>query len=490
MRQRYSPQPDFQIIPIEKIRLPTRSRDELPPILAGLQWIWTHPTLKAAIFALLEAKILAGKKATGRTGMDLWQILVLGLVRLGLDADWDRLEHIANYDMLVRQMLGLPATPWGTDTKTFAHQTLRDNVALLDDELLKEINARVAAAGRAVFAKKEGAPLAALELKVDTYVLETDVHFPTDLNLLWDAGRKCVDLVEKYRDQLGYDLPGWRKAKDWRRRLKGLERLTSKTVYGGGAQKEKRVKTAVRDYVKSGRELSAKVSASLLRMCDQAVDAAHWEALGYFHGMLDKHLGLVERRLLKEEKIPAAEKIFSIFEPHTEWIQKGKLRPNVELGHRLLIATDQHQLIHDHDVPVGGADVDQSLPVTDRLLGRYGVGSIASLSFDKGFTRAEDRELLSLYVPTVVMPKRGKKNAVETQRESAKTFVALRQQHSAVESEINSLEHHGLNRCLDVGLAGYLRYVGLGVLSYNLHVIGRELLARARARSETVRAAA
>jgi len=490
MRQRYSPQPDFQIIPIEKIRLPTRSRDELPPILAGLQWIWTHPTLKAAIFALLEAKILAGKKATGRTGMDLWQILVLGLVRLGLDADWDRLEHIANYDMLVRQMLGLPATPWGTDAKTFAHQTLRDNVALLDDELLKEINARVAAAGRAVFAKKEGAPLAALELKVDTYVLETDVHFPTDLNLLWDAGRKCVDLVEKYRDQFGYDLPGWRKAKDWRRRLKGLERLTSKTVYGGGAQKEKRVKTAVRDYVKSGRELSAKVSASLLRMCDQAVDAAHWEALGYFHGMLDKHLDLVERRLLQEEKIPAAEKIFSLFEPHTEWIQKGKQRPNVELGHRLLIATDQHQLIHDHDVPVGGADVDQSLPVTDRLLGRYGVGSIASLSFDKGFTRAEDRELLSLYVPTVVMPKRGKKNAVETQRESAKTFVALRQQHSAVESEINSLEHHGLNRCPDVGLAGYLRYVGLGVLSYNLHVIGRELLARARARSETVRAAA
>ena len=490
MRQRYSPQPDFPIIPIEKIRLPTRSRDELPPILAGLQWIWTHPTLKAAIFALLEAKILAGKKATGRTGMDLWQILVLGLVRLGLDADWDRLEHIANYDTLVRQMLGLPATPWGADAKTFAHQTLRDNVALLDDQLLKEINARVAAAGRVVFAKKEGAPLAALELKVDTYVLETDVHFPTDLNLLWDAGRKCVDLVEKYRDQFGYDLPGWRKAKDWRRRLKGLERLTSKTVYGGGAQKEKRVKTAVRDYVKSGRELSAKVSASLLRMCDQAVDAAHWEALGYFHGMLDKHLDLVERRLLQEEKIPAAEKIFSLFEPHTEWIQKGKQRPNVELGHRLLIATDQHQLIHDHDVPVGGADVDQSLPVTDRLLGRYGVGSIASLSFDKGFTRAEDRELLSLYVPTVVMPKRGKKNAVETQRESAKTFVALRQQHSAVESEINSLEHHGLNRCLDVGLAGYLRYVGLGVLSYNLHVIGRELLARARARSETVRAAA
>ena len=59
-----------------------------------------------------------------------------------------------------------------------------------------------------------------------------------------------------------------------------------------------------------------------------------------------------------------------------------------------------------------------------------------------------------------------------------------------MESDINSLEHHGLNRCLDVGWSGYQRYVGYGVLSYNLHVIGRELQARARARSETVRAAA
>ncbi len=126
MRHHFQAQPEFQITPIEKIRLPLQSRDELPPLLAGLQWVWMHPTLKAEIFALLEAKILAGKKATGRTGLDLWQILVLGVVRLGLDADWDRLEHIANYDTLVRQMLGLPATPWAEEAKRFGHQTLRD----------------------------------------------------------------------------------------------------------------------------------------------------------------------------------------------------------------------------------------------------------------------------------------------------------------------------------------------------------------------------
>ena len=489
MRHQFQSQPDLQITPIEKIRLPLKSRDELPPILAGLQWIWMHPTLKADIFALLEAKILAGKQATGRTGMDLWQILVLGVVRLGLDADWDRLEDMANHHTLIRQMLGVPVVSWGEADKRFGHQTLRDNVALLDDELLQQINARIAAAGREVFAKKAGAPVAALEVKVDSYVLEADVHFPTDLNLLWDAGRKCVDLIEGYR-AAGYALPGWRKAKDWRRQLKNLQRTTSQIVYRGGPNKEARVKQAVRAYLAVGGELSAKVRQSLLELCDLSVEATRWERLEYFQRMLAKHLDLVARRLLNGETIPADEKVFSLFEPHTEWIQKGKQRPNVELGHKLLLATDQQQLIQDYAVLLGAAEVDQSIPVVDRLLGRYGAGSVASLSFDKGFTRTEDRELLSLYVPTVVMPTRGKKNAAETERESAKQFVALRHQHSAVESEINSLEHHGLNRCLDVGIQGYQRYVGYGVLSYNLHVIGRELLARQRVRGDTLALAA
>ncbi len=126
MRHYFQHEPDLQITPIEKIRLPLKSRDELPPILAGLQWVWMHPTLKAEIFALLEAKILADKQRTGRTGMDLWQILVLGVVRLGLDADWDRMEHIANYDTLVRQMLGVcRPRRGGENAKVFGHQTLR-----------------------------------------------------------------------------------------------------------------------------------------------------------------------------------------------------------------------------------------------------------------------------------------------------------------------------------------------------------------------------
>src|SRR5665811_583155 len=316
MRHPFQTQPDLQITPIEKIRLPLKSRDELPPILAGLQWIWMHPTLKAEIFALLEAKILAGKQATGRTGMDLWQILVLGVVRSGLDADWDRMEHLANYDLLLRQMLGICPDPWGTNAQRFGHQTLRDNVALVDAALLKEINILIAAAGRQVFESKPSAIPAPLKIKADTYVLETDVHFPTDLNLLLDAGRKCLDLVEKYQKAFGYDLPGWRKLEDWRRRFKAAERVASKTAFGGSKDKDKRVQAVVSDYLELGRGLSAKVSASLLSLCDQEVDVRDWDLLAYFQQMIDKHVDLVDRRLFQGEVIPTGEKLYSLFEPH------------------------------------------------------------------------------------------------------------------------------------------------------------------------------
>ncbi len=486
MRQRFSSQPELHVLPIERVQLPLHSRDELPPILAGLQWLWSTPLLKAEIFAILEAQVLHGKRATGRTGMDLWHILVFGVVRLGLSADWDRLEYLANYDQLLRQILGVASEPWGAHARLFNHQTLRDNVALLDEVVLKEINARIAAASRQVFAPT-GGPLPPLELKTDSYVLETDVHFPTDLNLLFDCGRKSLDLIEKFQDRYGYEFDGWRKLKDWRRRFKAAERVASQTKRSGGKDQEKRLLAAVSEYLAVARPLSQKIAASLLSLCSEETELHHWDQLAYFQVGLDKQIDLVERRLLQGQTIPAVEKTHSYFEPHTEWISKGKLHPNVELGHRVLATFDQNQILQDYDTP-SGVDVAQSVPVVDRLLGRYGPGAIASVSFDKGFTCAGDRELLELFIPMVVMPKRGKKNSVEMAAEGTKQFVALRHAHSAVESGVNALEHHGLNRCLDVGLEGFQRYVGYGVLAYNLHRIGREIQAcQRRAEAEQVR---
>jgi hypothetical protein len=475
MRKRFEVQLALGRTPIEKVMMPARSRDELPPVLAGLQWIFQMPELNGQIFELLERKVVGLKKATGRPGLDLWHILVLGVVRLALDCDYDRLEHLANYDGLLRQILGL--SPVLSDQeKPFHYKTLSENVCHVDEELLREINALVVQAGRAAFKKKEKGPTEPIRAKADSYVLETNVHFPTDLNLLWDAQRKCADLLLPMVQSAGLD--GWRKCQDWRRKLKtrmiGLTRLTS----GGGPNKEQRKQAAARAYVQDSYRFEEKVFATIQALpVPQA--PAQWaarERLDYFHTMLIKQLDLVERRLLLGQTIAHEEKVFSLFEPHTQWIKKGKLFPPVELGHKVLLTTDQHELILDYKVMGQLNDADEVIALADRLLGNYGSTGVASLSFDKGFSRTEDRQLLELYIPEVIMPKRGKRNSQEQAREQQRSFAALRRKHNAIESDINALEHHGLDRCPDKGLHGFKRYVGFGVLAYNLHKIGQRLL--------------
>jgi len=480
MRRRFDVQLGLGLTPIERVSVPLKSRDELPPILAGLQWIFQTPEINEQVFCLLESKLVAGRKATGRPGLDLWQILVLGVVRLGLDCDYDRLEDLANHHTLLRQILGVPPVP-DANEKPFHYKTLSENVCHLDEQMLSQINAIIAQQGRAVFKKKDVPEL--IRAKTDSYVLETNVHYPTDLNLLWDAQRKCLDLIVRLMSR--YGLPGWRKANVWRRHLKtqmiGLTRLAS----GGGANKEQRRHATAREYVQESYRFEQKLFATMrcLPAPQNVVEVVQRTSLEYFHTMLIKQMDLVERRWIGEEKIPHPEKIFSLFEPHTEFIKKGKLFPPVELGHKVLLTTDQDELILDYRVmDQQPNDRQESIGVADRLAGRYGEGNIASLSFDKGFSREEDRQLLELYIPEVIMPKSGKRTQSQAQRESSRSFRLLRNQHHAVESDINCLEHHGLDRCPDKGLEGYKRYAGLGVLAYNLHKIGKRLIQTQRPR--------
>ena len=279
-------------------------------------------------------------------------------------------------------------------------------------------------------------------------MLETNVHFPTDMNLLWDAGRKSLDMIEDAIEEGLLAGKGWRKGKYWRRELKKLMRIIAKASGGGGKNREAIKKEQVRNYLGLSRSLSGKIEASLLAIYERALTASQGEmhakkieALEYFHGMLNKQIDLVERRVIRDETIPAEEKIHSLFEPHTEWLYKGKSNKRVELGHTILATSDQWGFIVDHVVGEKQADVSLSIPLADRLLSRYGEGAMKSISFDKGFYKKENKELLSLYIPVVIMPKKGKKNKAEQEEESGKTFKKLRHKHSAVESDINRLEH-------------------------------------------------
>lgn len=195
-----------------------------------------------------------------------------------------------------------------------------------------------------------------------------------------------------------------------------------------------------------------------------------------YKNYLIKFIDQIERRLLKGEMIPAEEKIFSIFEEHTEWLTKGKLNKKVELGHLLLITSDQYQFIVDYKVLEKQRDASQVSNLCERIKKYYPAEKIKSHSFDKGFWSKDNLATLqSAGIEQVVLPKKGRHNKEDKERESDAEFKTLRNAHSAVESNINMLEHHGLNRCMDKGLRGFKRYVGLSVLAYNLHILGNAL---------------
>jgi IS5 family transposase len=470
MRTAFKVQYEFGATPIEQIEPPLDSRDELPPVLRALQYIYATPQLNKQVFNLLENKIMSGIKATGRFGMSLWEILVFASIRLALDADYDRLHHIANYDSLVRSFIGI--ADFGENLKKYSLQTLKDNVRLLDEQTMKKIDKLVSNSAHSLL------NIDKLNVKIDTYVLETNVHFPTDFNLLWDASRKSIELVGQiYRD---LKLSGWRKYKDWRKKLKRAYHKAAKSCRGAGKHTDKGLK-AVLEYLSFAEQLSHKLNDSIELLQVMLIlpdfNFIKLYELIYFKDHIDKHIDLVRRRIIFQETIPHDEKIFSLFEPYTEWIKKGKIRNQVELGLRIAVATDQYGFILGYRVMQHEQDVDIAVPFAKELLSQY---AIASISFDKGFWSPKNYDQLAGLVDKLIMPKKGKLNKLEQQREQDKTFRALRHKHAAVESAINCLEHHGLNRCPDKGLYGFRRYTALGVLAYNLHKLGNILLAQDR----------
>ena len=158
MRQRFEQQLSLRMTPIAEVKFPLKSRDEIPPILKALQYIFITPALNEQVFALLENKICKGKNKTGRKGMDLWHILVLGVVRHAQGTNWDKLQYIANYDILVRKVMGVHTNAFTQDEEEFNYQTILDNISLLDEDTLIDINKLIVEAGYSLLKKKRKKP--------------------------------------------------------------------------------------------------------------------------------------------------------------------------------------------------------------------------------------------------------------------------------------------------------------------------------------------
>lgn len=142
MRRAFQPQLQIGQVPIGQIGIDVKSRDDIPSILHGLKRLYMEESVLGEVMELLKSHVLAGKDhSQGRPGMDFWQILVLGVLKQGLNCDFDRLKELADQHATIREMLGFGPL----DATRFSLQRLIDNVGHLTPELLGKINRIVVA---------------------------------------------------------------------------------------------------------------------------------------------------------------------------------------------------------------------------------------------------------------------------------------------------------------------------------------------------------
>ncbi len=182
----------FGNVDISEIQINPKSRDEIDKTLRGLQYLFTNTEIRAEILKLLDEELLPKvSKNNGRPGMDLWKILVLGLIRQVSDLDYDKLHNLSNEHRTIRAFLGHDSWEWG-DTSKYELQTIKDNVKLLTPELIDKINKIVVDCGHNLLGGKKKDEL---HVSIDSFVIKTDVHYPTDISLLFDAIRKSIQLT-------------------------------------------------------------------------------------------------------------------------------------------------------------------------------------------------------------------------------------------------------------------------------------------------------
>jgi len=373
------------------------------------------------------------------------------------------LKDNADYHQKIREMLGHS----NLDSKIYPLQTIKDNASLLTVDILDRINQVVVKSGHDFFGKTEDDNLNG---KVDSYVLETDVKFPTDYNLLFDAVRTMIRILGILCSYV--DITTWRLNHSYILRMKRLVnriiRLKSKVQ---NKKTSELVAIAYLELVEAAKLYieKAKMTIPVLRETNLVKAEKIMEIEGYIKDaelLIDQIL----RRVVNDEKIPHSEKIFSIFEKHTEWISKGKAGVSQELGVRVCVVEDQYGFILHHLVMEKQTDDKVAVPFTLEAKKRF--PDLDSCSYDKGFYNPENKVDLNKMLRCAILPKKGKLSSEEKKIEDSQEFQEGRRQHPAIESAINALENHGLDKCPDHGIDRFKKYTALGVLARNLQILG------------------
>lgn len=481
MRKRFSQQQRFDCRTVADIELNLECRDEIIPVLAALKHVYSQPALRDDILALVAADVNAHTKDDrGREGLDYWQILVLAAVRLGCNLNYDKLQDLAEQHRALRHMMGLG--DW-EQPQPFSWRRIRENVCLLRPQTIERISHLIVAEGHTI------APEAARTARADSFVVETNIHYPTESSLIYDGVRKILELCVRLSELTG--CGGWRQRAHLLKQIKRIARNIARIASRKGRNYQQRLQQEYQKLLK----LSGKITARAREQCElhfQSLAAAgHVAALAELTDFLDRTEQVMDtatRRVLRGEQVPNSEKLFSMFEPHTQLYKRGKAGEPVQFGRLVLVYEDGAGFItHHHLLPRDAADRDVAVEQTRIVQQRLG-GKIERASFDRGFHSPENQVELAKLVAHPCLPKPGAKQAAAQDRQATVEFRQARQSHPGVESAIGALQAgNGLARCRDRTELGFERYLALGVLGRNLHVLGRLLIARRHALAEAAR---
>ena len=236
MRRAFDPQLRFDCPVVPEVRLNTDCRDEIIPILRALQHIYGRPELRDELLDAVAHDVNGTTRADqGRPGMAYWSILVLGAVRLGCDLDYDRLQNLAEEHRSLRRIMGIDG--W-CDDQTFDWRCLRDNIGLLSADTIERLNQLIVAEGHRLV------PEAAATVRCDSFVVATDVHYPTDSSLIGDGLRTILPTAKRLAGLLG--VGGWRQHGHLLRAVKRHLRAINRIAASKGRDYRKRLQDAYR----------------------------------------------------------------------------------------------------------------------------------------------------------------------------------------------------------------------------------------------------
>lgn len=320
------------------------------------------------------------------------------------------------------------------------------------------------------------------ESRIDTTATETNVHFPTDASLLWDTYRVLARLILSLRKilpsaasprrlhakrakKLYAAIGRCKQSKTSRKRKKGL--------YGRLIRLVRRSFDIVDLAIEAGQ--AAIDNAQIASLQQASAVEGLLEALRHYRALGARVVDQAKRRVLGGEKVPNDEKLFSIFEPHTELLIRGKAGKEIEFGHMVSLQQVGCKFITHYDVfekrPADHQLVDQALARHKALFG----GPPRVFTADKGFWESEEKiQELRREIPVVSVPKKGKRSEEQTEREHSQPFRLAQRFRAGVEGTIAFMKRSlGMWRCMSRGFERFASAVGATVFVHNLLILAR-----------------